>query len=383
MLGDPEQEYFADGLTDEIITALCYVPWLFVIARDSSFSFKNQLIDVRQICKELGVRYVLEGSVRRDGNRLRIIGQLVDSESMTNIWAERFEAEFGDMFDLQDEITEAVVTAIGSTIEAAEIARAVRKRPDSLTAYDRFLQAKAALNGFRIDAAIEILDNTIVDAPNYAKAKAVRAWCATLIGWHSAAPSENEREFSLQLAEEALQSPNCDPETQAYAGYTIGFMSEQGDRAISLLEDVTRQCPSFDWAWAALALLESYHGDAKRAIKLAESALRLNPRGPQSFRCEMAIAKACFRLGQDEDAVAYAELGLQKSPANAFFHMCRIASLLRLDKVGEAKAATQEFRRRDPAFRSSKWFGPARNWRAWRELIPVLEGAMRKVSVPY
>jgi TolB-like protein len=294
---DPEQEYFADGLSEEIITALSLVPWLFVVARNSSFIYKGQTVDVRRVGKDLGVRYVLEGSVRRSGGRVRVNGQLADTETATQIWAARHESKLDDVFDLQDEITDAVVNAIGPKIQLAEIERATRKRPDNLTAYDLYLRARAALNGVRIDAAIGLLDEAIVHAPDYAKAKAVRAWCTTLIGWHFVAPTEAQRETALRLAEEALASPQADAETRAYAGYTLGFMGGQKRRAMALVEDVTRQCPSFAWARAALALLESYYGDARRAIDLAKAALRLSPRDPQSFRCEMAIAGVRRVLG--------------------------------------------------------------------------------------
>ncbi len=244
--GDPEEEYFADGLSEEIITALSFVPWLFVIARNSSFIYKGRAVDVREVRDELGIRYVLEGSIRRAGDRLRVNGQLVDTETATHIWADRYESKLDDVFDLQDEITEAVVNAIGPKIQLAEIERATRKRPNNLTAYDLYLRARAALNSVQIDAAIGLLDEAIAHAPDYAKAKAVRAWCTTLIGWRYVAPTGAQRETSIRLAEETLMSP--DAETQAYAEYAIGFMDDQAHRAMSLVEDVTRQCPSFAWA---------------------------------------------------------------------------------------------------------------------------------------
>jgi adenylate cyclase len=380
--GDGEEDYFADGLSEEIITALSFVPWLFVIARNSSFSYKGEAIDVRRIGTELGVRYLLEGSVRRAGKRLRVTGQLVDTESAAHIWAERFESKLGDVFALQDEITEAVVNAIGPEIQLAEIARATRKHPRDLTAYDIYLRARAALNSLKIEAAIGLLDEAIAQAPDYAKAKAVRAWCTTLIGWQYVAPTEEQRKLSMRLAEEALLSPEADAEIRAHAGYTIGFMSDQRDRAIALVEDVTRQCPSFAWAWASLALLESYHGDARRAIELAETALRLNPRDPQSFRCEMAIAKAYFILNQFEKCLDFADQGLRKSPKNTFFQMCRVTSLVRLDRLAEAHATAERFRSQNPEFRISKWRDLTRNWRAWTATLPILEEALRRVGIP-
>ena len=180
--GDPKEEYFADGLTEEIITALSFVPWLFVVARNSSFIYRNSNRDFREISAELGIRYLLEGSIRRAGEQVRVNARLIDAETDTQIWANRYESDVVDVFNLQDEITDAVVSAIGTKIQHAEIARATRKRPNDLTAYDLYLRARAALNAVDIDAASNLLDQAIERAPDYAKAKAVRAWCTTLIG---------------------------------------------------------------------------------------------------------------------------------------------------------------------------------------------------------
>ncbi len=380
--GDPEEEYFADGLSEEIITALSFVPWLFVIARNSSFIYKGLAIDVRKVGDELGIRYVLEGSVRRAGDRLRVNGQLVDTETATHIWADRYESKLDDVFDLQDEVTEAVINAIGPKIQLAEIQRATRKRPNNLTAYDLYLRARAALNSVQIDAAIGLLDEAIAHAPDYAKAKAVRAWCTTLIGWHYAVPSEEQRKTAIRLAGEALASPDADAETQAYAGYTLGFMGDQRQRAMALVEDVTGQCPSFAWAWAALALLESYYGDARRAIELATTALRLSPRDPQSFRCEMAISGAHLILDQFEESLEFADQGLQKNPSNSFFQMCRITCLVRLGRLADAQAAADRFQAQYPDFKISKYHDLTRNFCAWTSIPPILEDALHRVSIP-
>ncbi|MCK5363403.1 MAG: CadC-family transcriptional regulator, partial [Gammaproteobacteria bacterium] len=356
--------------------------WFFVIARNSSFTYKGRAVDVTEVAGELGVRYVLEGSVRQAGNRVRVTAQLIDATTGNHIWAEHYDRELNDIFDLQDEITDAVVNAIGPKIELAEIQRAARKRPDNLNAYDLYLRARAALNSIKIDVALGLLDEAIALAPDYAKAKAVRAWCTTLIGWQYAAPSEEQCQTATRLAEEALASPEADAETRAYAGYTIGFMGDQKQRAIALVEDVTRQCPSFAWAWAALALLESYYGDARRAIELAKTALRLSPRDPQSFRCEMAICGAHLILDQFEESLEFADQGLQKSPSNSFFQMCRITCLVRLGQLADAHAAADKFQAQNPEFRISKYQDVTRNFCAWTSIPPILVDALRTVRIP-
>ncbi|MBY8975184.1 adenylate/guanylate cyclase domain-containing protein [Rhodobacteraceae bacterium NNCM2] len=175
MSSDVDQDYFADGLSDDLITALSYVPWIFVIARNSSFIYKGLTIDARKIGSELGVRYLLEGSVRRAVNRVRVTGQLIDTETGNHVWADRYDGIIEDIFELQDRITAAVVEAIAPRIELAEIERAARKRPDSLGAYDHYLRARAALNNLQIAEAARLLDEAVEASSDYAKAKAVRA----------------------------------------------------------------------------------------------------------------------------------------------------------------------------------------------------------------
>lgn len=381
MSSDADQDYFADGLSEDLITALAYVPWIFVIARNSSFTYKGLTVDVRRIGEELGVRYVLEGSVRRAGGRVRVTGQLIDTETGNHIWADRYDAVLEDIFELQDTITRAVVGAIAPKIESAEIERAARKRPDSLTAYDHYLKARAALNNHQINEAATLLEQAIAASSDYAKAKAVRAWCYTLFGWRGDISIEDDRNTAIRLAEEALASPNADSETSAYAGYTIAFMGSGTERGIRLVENATIQCPSFAWAWASLALLEYYFRSPERAIELGETALRLNPRDPQSFRCEMAIAGAYFVLNRFEECLKYCEQGLQKDPDIQFLIWSRIVCLVQLDRIEEARVVGQRFIERHPEFRISSWSAlgdgaPDANGTAF------MEDAMRKAGLP-
>jgi adenylate cyclase len=352
---DQEQEYFADGLSEDLITALSYVPWVFVIARNSSFIYKDQAVDVRKIGSELGVRYVLEGSLRRSGERLRITSQLVDTANGNHIWADRYDGTLEDVFQLQDSITEEVVNAIAPKIRSVEMERATRKHPDNLTAYDLFLKANAALNNLQIEEASGLLDQAIEVSPDYGKAKAVRAWCYTLFGWRDYIPSEQDQARAIDLANEALANPNIDPETSAYAGYTIAFMKHETERGISLVEDAVQQCPSFAWALASLALLEYYFRSPERAIELGKLALRLNPRDPQNFRGEMAITGAYLVLNQFSESLQYADQGLQKSSNIPFFMCFRITCLVQLGRNDEAQIAADKFMTIHPDFKISEW----------------------------
>ena len=382
MSTDPEQEYFADGLSEDLITALSYVSWIFVIARNSSFTYRGLSVDVRKIGEELGVRYVLEGSVRWAGNRLRVTGQLIDTESGKHIWANRFDGVLEDVFDLQDQITQAVVGAIAPKIQSAEIERAVRKRPDSLTAYDYYLKALAALNNIQVSEASALLEQSIAASSDYAKAKAVRAWCYTLYGWNDTLPIEGQRKAAIRLAEEALASPNADSETSAYAGYTIAFMAGEADRGIALVEDATDQCPSFAWAWASLALLEFYFRSPERAIELGETAQRLSPRDPHSFRCEMAISGAYLKLARFEDCLEVAVQGLQKNPNIQYFVWRQIACLVQLERLDQAQAVADRYMMRHPEFRLSKWQELNLTRKLGEDAIALTEAALRRVGVP-
>jgi len=381
MSSDPEQEYFADGLSEDLITALSYVPWIFVIARNSSFTYKGLTADVRKIGAELGVRYVLEGSVRRAGGRVRVTGQLIDTETGNHIWADRYDGVLDDIFELQDKITGAVVGAIAPKIESAEIERAARKRPDSLSAYDHYLKARAALNNLQIEEATALLDQAIAASSDYAKAKAVRAWCCTLSGWRGNISLDDNRNTAIRLAEEALASPNADSETSAYAGYAIAFMGGGVERGIRLVENATAECPSFAWAWASLALLEYYFGSPERAIELGETALRLNPRDPQSFRGEIAIAGAYLILEQFEECLKCAEQGLQKDPDIQFFILLRIVCMVQLDRIAQARVIAQRFIERHPEFSISSW-NALTDSSPDAEKTGIMGDALRKAGLP-
>ena len=381
MASDPDQEYFADGLSEDLITALSYVPWIFVIARNSSFTYKGLTVDVRKIGAELGVQYLLEGSIRRSGGRVRVSSQLIDTETGIHIWADRFDSVMEDIFELQDKITRAVVDAIAPKIESAEIERAARKRPDNLTAYDHYLKARAALNNLQIGEAAVLLEQAIAASSDYAKAKAVRAWCYTLYGWRGFISMGDDLSPGVRLAEEALASPNADSEISAYAGYTIAFMGGGIERGIRLVEGATEQCPSFAWAWASLALLEYYYRSPERAIEIGEIALRLNPRDPQNFRSEIAIAGAYFVLNRFEECLKYCEQGLQKAPDVQIFIVFRIVCLVQLDRIEEARLVAQRFIERHPNFTISRWNALTRS-SSDASQIATLQEALRKVGLP-
>jgi adenylate cyclase len=337
MSPDAEQEYFADGITEDIITSLSYVPWLFVIARNSTFTFKGLAVDVREVGRQLGVRYVLEGSVRRAGNRLRVTGQLVDAETGAHLWAARYDGALEDVFDLQDRITGEVVGAIAPEIRSAEIARSGRKRPDSLDAYDHYLQALAAINRAKIDDAVHNLEAAIELSPSYAKARAMRAWCVTIAPWVSRSLDICEVKAAGAAAEEILESLETDAEDEAYAGYTLAFSGRDRRRGLRLLETTTQHCPSFAWCWTSSAMILAFQGESDIAIERAKTALRLSPNDPMAFRTHMALCFAHIGARNFEAVLKHAHLGLELNPRALLLMRMEIVALAHLARLDEAR----------------------------------------------
>lgn len=378
---DAEQEYFADGITEDIITGLSYVPWLFVIARNSSFTYKGLTVDVREIGRQLGVRYVLEGSVRRIANRLRVSGQLIDAETAGHLWAARYDGAVDDVFDLQDRITDEVVNAIAPEIRSAEIARVNRKRPDSLDAYDHYLRALAALNRARLDEAERCLDEAIARAPAYAKPKALKAWCGTLAAWVGRAQDLSELDRRGALAEEVLDALDSDPEDEAYAGYTIAFSGRDYGRGLRLVERATERCPSFAWAWTSSAMLHAYRGRAETAIERAHRALRLSPRDPMAFRSYMALCFAYLSARNFDQVLDYANRGLELNPRALLLLRFRIVALAHLGRLDEARAAASQHTAQAPSYRIKAYMDPPWHLNADAIHVPTLEG-LRLAGIP-
>jgi len=340
---DPEQDYFADGIAEDIITGLSRVPWIFVIARNSSFSYKGLAVDIRRIGRELGVRYVLEGSVRKAGQRLRVSGQLIDAESGVHIWADRFDGTLEDVFDLQDRITEAVVGAIAPEIRSAEIERAARKRPESLDAYDHFLRAQAAINQFRLREADTRLAAALDLAPDYRDAMALRAWIRTIL-WHADTVMNDEnRAFAVRTANDVLAAPEADIEARAYSGYVIAFLTEEFERGLSHVSQAIETCPNCNSAWGSSCLLNGMHARAETALAHGETALKLNPRDPMAFRVHLGMAFADIVNRDFESLLARLDLIRPFENSLLVFQNYEIAANANLGRTDRAKALAEKF----------------------------------------
>ena len=358
MSGDPEQEYFADGTVDDIITGLSRIKWLFVIARNSTFTYKGRAVDVKQVGRELGVRYVLEGSVRKLADRVRITGQLIDAITGAHVWAERYDRKSDDIFALQDEITLSVVGAIEPSLRMAEIERVKRKRSDSLDARDLVLQAHADVYSRmpeRVTKALLLLERALALDPTYALAHAYAAesyHCLFL----RAGLNEKDRIMSIRHAEAAIAHGQDDADALAFAGFVIGMDKNDRGAAFAAFDAALAVSPSSALTYILGSVILAWAGEADRAIEWAERGLRLSPIDPYRASAFVAASVGYYQRGQVEEAVAAARRAVQSSPGFSVCHMVLAASLARLGRLDEAKAAAARVLELQPLFRSSRQF---------------------------
>ncbi len=354
---DPEQEYFADGVVEDIITALSRIRWLLVIARNSSFVYKKQAVDVKEVGRALGVRYVLEGSMRKAGKKVRMTGQLIDATSGTHLWAERFEGSLDDIFELQDRITEEVVGAIAPQLEQAEIERAKRKPTGSLDAYDYYLRGMAKLhNGDRgsIEEALPLFYKAIALDPDYASAFAMAAWCyfwRKVNHWMS----NPEREISegVRLARRAVELGRDDAVALTRGGHALAHLAGEIDSGIALLDRALLLNPSLAPAWFLGGFLRAWNGETEGAIAHFEHAVRLSPLDAEMYRMEAGTAIVHFFAGRFDVAASWAERAALSLPSFLMANAILAASYAQAGRLGEARDAMARVRELDPSLRLS------------------------------
>jgi TolB-like protein/class 3 adenylate cyclase len=320
MSGDPEQEYFADGMAEEIITALSRMRWLFVIARNSSFHYKGRSVDVKQIGRELGVRYVLEGSVRKFADRVRITGQLIDASAGTHLWAERFDGPLADLFDLQDQVTAKVVGAIAPKLEEAEIERIKRKPTENLDAYDCFLRGMSGIHKWSHEGGEEALHyfyRAIELDPNYAAAHglAARAYVQRNAGGWSKDRAHDLAEAE-RLARRAVDLGHDDAVALCTAGFALADFVGAVEDGNAFIEKAIALNPNLAWAWLYSGWVKAASGKADLAIERIARAKQLSPHDPQEFSIQTAMAFAHFIAGRYEEASKCAESAIRERPNN-------------------------------------------------------------------
>lgn len=351
---DPEQEYFADGIAEDVITALARFPSLFVIARNSSFTYKGRAVDIRQVGHELGVRYVLEGSVRKVGNRVRITGQLIETETGSHVWADRYENDLVDIFSLQDEMTASIVGALVPGLQRAEIERARLKPPDSLGAYDYYLRALAAYHAWTKqgnDQALALLDKALQLDPNFVAAVILAENCWGLRYTRGWSPVKEAVEQSTRLARLAVQLNPDNPDALAVLGRRTASINHDYAGAMLLAEQAVAGNPNSSFAWRHAAWAFAFCGKPEKALAYFERALRLSPREARTHDLagpNNGIALALIQMGRDREAVAAARASIQQSPDSAGGWRMLTSALALLGKLDEARDALLRVLELDP-----------------------------------
>jgi TolB-like protein len=384
MSGDPEQEYFVDGMAEDIITALSRMRWLFVIARNSSFTYKSRAVDLKQVGRELGVRYVLEGSVRKAANRVRITGQLIDTATGAHLWADRFDGGLEDVFDLQDQVTMSVVGAIAPTLERAEIERAKRKPTESLDAYDYFLRGMASVHQWTSDAndeALRMFRKAIELDPDFASAYGMAAWCYT---WRAinrwTIDRAQETAETIRLARRAVDLSADDAVALCTGGYALAFVAHDLNAGAAHIDRALSLNPNLAWAWHSSGWLRAFLGEPEVAIKHLEHGMRLSPLDPFVFRAYAGLACAHLLAGRYDEAASWADKALHRRPNLLVAIRESAVSNALAGDVLKAKKAMDQLRQRDPTLRISNFT----DWLPLRQPqhIATYEEGLQKAGLP-
>jgi adenylate cyclase len=379
---DPEQDYFADGVVEDIISGLSRIKWIFVIARNSSFAYKGRPMDVKQVGRELGVRYVLEGSVRKSSNRIRITAQLIDTGSGAHIWADHYDTALGDLFAVQDELTISVVGVIEPTLRKAEIERARRKRPDSLDAYDLYLRASPfAFTAMPQDAdnALTFLDRAIELEPTYAAAHAMIAWCHEQ-RYLRGGLDEKVKQAALQHARTAIAVGGDDAAALATAAFVIAVTEYDFEAATAAFDRSFALSSSSALALGFSSIVRAWKGDDATAVDQAERSIRLSPFDPLLYVPYIGLAYAHFAAGRFEQAAAAAARASQSNPKFSMPYVLQAAALANIGGLEQARAVANRLREVEPDVTVSTAIRSARY--ANREKIAELGNALRRVGLP-
>jgi len=384
MSGDPEQEYFADGMVEEITTALSRFKWLFVIARNSSFTFKGKAVDVKEVGRRLGVRYVLEGSVRKVAGKVRITGQLIDAVTGTHIWADRFERDLTDIFALQDEVTVAVISAIQPKLLQTEIAMATRRRPENLTAYDLFLRAMQHYYPTTRDDGAEVITlarRALELDPRFALLAALAGDCHTrnvLFGFST--DPQFDREEAIRFLHLALSADTDDPDALALAGAITAFMVDDCESAIELADRAAALNPNSFFVWNFRGWVHKIAGLPEEAIRCFERAIRISPVDPLLHLMLVGIGFAFIELRRFDEAIVASKRAQRQNSSFSPAYRCLASAFAHLGRDAEARWAGARMLEYDPAFTISAWIARGGQSRQSSSKL-VIEG-LRKAGLP-
>ena len=352
MSGDPEQEYFADGVVEEIITALSRIRWLLVIARNSSFTYKGQAIDVKRVGRELGVRYILEGAVRKAGGRVRISAQLIDAPTGAHLWADRFDGPLQDIFELQDQVAASVAGIIEPTLEAAETRRLANRPTSDLTALDFYLRALPDLDAFTKDSllrALDLLGQAIKRDPHYGPALALAAhYHQGLEVNRWAEDPEAAKHASIELARRALRNSPDDPNVLALAGFLLGYWGEDIDVSLALIDRCLTLNPSHARGWHWSALLRVFAGQPDISIGHFQNYLRLCPRDRMATHLNV-IGEAYFFTRRFDEAAANLLASLDLAPTFPVTYRVLASCYAHMGRLDDAREIVRRLRAITPA----------------------------------
>ena len=352
MGGDVEQDYFADGMVEDIITGLARIKWLFVIARNSSFAYKGRSVDVKQAGRELGVRYVLEGSVRKASSRVRVTAQLIEAETGRHVWADRYDRTLEDVFALQDELTMSVVAAIEPSLRQAEIERVKRKRPDSLDAYDLVLQALPHVYPAMPDGAakaLTLLESALEKEPDYALAHGFAAWCHEIVFARGGGAEEN-RQGAIRHAHGAIAHGRDDAIALSLGGFAMGMVAHDRGAARQAFEAALAISPSCALIYILGSVVLVLSGDADRGIEWGERAVRLSPFDPISYGPFFSITLGRLARGDYEAAAEAAHKVFQANPYWSSAYFLLAATHAKLGRLKAARSAAARVLELQPGF---------------------------------
>jgi adenylate cyclase len=384
MSGDPEQEYFADGMVEEIITALSRFKWLFVIARNSSFTFKGKAVDVKEVGRRLGVRYVLEGSVRKAAGKVRITGQLIDAGTGAHIWADRFERDLTDVFALQDEVTVAVVSAIQPKLLQTEIELATRRRSENLTAYDFYLRAiQQSYLGTReaVGEALRLAHRALELDPRFGLVAALAGVCHQLnVSLGHANDPQFERKEAARLVRLALSLDDSDPDTLAWASITSAFMIGDSESEIEMADRAVALNPNSHLAWHARGWVYKTAGLQEEAVRSFERCIRMSPIDPLLHRALAGMGMALIELRRFDEAIVAGKRAQHQNPSSfPGTYRCLASAFAHLGCETEAREAAARLLEVDPAFTITTWI--ARGGYSYSNSKLLIEG-LRKAGLP-
>jgi adenylate cyclase len=359
MSGDPEQEYFADGMVEEITTALSRFKWLFVIDRNSSFTFKGRPVDIKEVGRRLGVRYVVEGAVRKASAKVRITGQLIDAVTGAHIWADRFERDLTDIFALQDEVTAAVVSAIQPKLLQTEIAMATRRRAENLTAYDLYLRALQQYYSWTNEGlaeALRLAHRALDLDPRFGFVAALAGVCHlrnVLLGY--ATDPQFDRKEAVRFLRLALSVDDSDPDTLAMACLVSAFMVGDCESEIEMADRAVALNPNSCIAWVNRGWVNKIAGLPEEAVRSFEHAIRMSPVDPRLRLTFAGMGYAFIELRRFDETIVAGKKAQRKSPSYSGAYRCLASAFAHLRCDAEAREAAARLLEVDPGFTISAW----------------------------